>query len=97
MSLVVFLLSIYGDIISTNPLWEFWYGTAVAIGKELGVDHRTIGRWLSENDGAAKQGILPKDLNNGHNVLSTATNSRYLVGDTKQFNQARNFVCAILE
>ena len=50
-----------------------------AIGKELGVDHRTIGRWLSENDGAAKQGILPKDLNNGHNVLSTATNSRYLV------------------
>ncbi|MBA7702025.1 hypothetical protein ES703_110776 [subsurface metagenome] len=50
-----------------------------AIAKELGVNHRTIGRWLSENNGAATQGIMPKEPNNGHNALSTGTPPRYLV------------------
>lgn len=50
-----------------------------AIAKELGVNHRTIGRWLSENNGAATQGILPKEPNNGHDALSTGTPPRYLV------------------
>ena len=50
-----------------------------AIGKELGVNHRTIGRWLSENNDHATQGILPKGLNNGQNALSISTHPRYLV------------------
>ena len=50
-----------------------------AIGKELGVDHSTISRWLSQNNGHATQCILHKGLNTVQNAPPVGTTPRYLV------------------